>query len=46
MTIQDFDRLLQEQGSEIQQDYGILQGTEVRKAHEETAPDEPWVIWA
>jgi hypothetical protein len=46
MTIQDFDRLLQEQGSEIQQAYAMLKETEVRKAHAESAPDEGWNIWA
>jgi hypothetical protein len=46
MTIQDFDRLLQEQGSEIQQDYGMLKGAEFRKTYEETAPDEPWTMWS
>ena len=46
MTIQEFDRLLQEQGSEIQQDYGMLKRTEVRQAFEDTSPDNGWDPWS
>lgn len=44
MTIQDFDQALQEQGSEIQQNFGRLKQMDVREALDD-APATPWTAW-